>query len=178
MNDQQRAAMRCALEALEEAHTVIEHRQDVRKREEAITALREALAQPQGEWVDLTDDEIKSALTNWFSEPMYWAVQDAKSAIAKFKEKNTPKVVPQEPVLNLHDAAFARGFAAGKQYGQAQVDALVANVSRQMRDAAVKVCSEWKREETLDMCCDYAQNEALTKASEAIAALPIIGETK
>lgn len=100
------------------------------------------------------------------------------AAFAKFKEKNTPKVVPQEPVLNLHDAAFARGFAAGKQYGQAQVDALVANVSRQMRDAAVKVCSEWKREETLDMCCDYAQNEALTKASEAIAALPIIGETK
>lgn len=45
MNDQQRAAMRCALEALEEAHTVIEHRQDVRKREEAITALREALSE-------------------------------------------------------------------------------------------------------------------------------------
>ncbi len=98
--------------------------------EKEITALREALntrsssthsdaeysevAQPQdhseqhlnmvqGEWVDLTDDEIKSALTNWFSEPMYWAVQDAKSAIAKFKEKNTPPVMPQgEPVaLNI-----------------------------------------------------------------------------
>lgn len=111
MNDQQRAAMRCALEALEEAHTVIEHRQDVRKREEAITALREALAQPQGSWVDLTDDEIKTAYESW------WETHDnhafpiwvgAKAAIAKFKSKNTPPVVPQgEPVALLQLAEDA-----------------------------------------------------------------------
>ncbi len=51
----ERAAMQMALKALEEAHTVIEHKQDVRKREEAITALREALAQPQV--IELADSE-------------------------------------------------------------------------------------------------------------------------
>jgi hypothetical protein len=98
MNDQQRAAMRCALEALEEAHTVIEHRQDVRKREEAITALREALAQPQGEWVDLTDDDISDTYAIWWRQKHVFG-SFTHAAIAKFKEKNTPPVVPQgEPV--------------------------------------------------------------------------------
>lgn len=68
----------------------------------AITELEEALAQPQGSWVDLTDDEIKTAYESW------WETHDnhafpiwvgAKAAIAKFKSKNTPPVVPQgEPV--------------------------------------------------------------------------------
>jgi hypothetical protein len=37
-------ALRLALEALSEAHYVVEHRQDVKKREQAITAIKEALA--------------------------------------------------------------------------------------------------------------------------------------
>lgn len=109
MNDQQRAAMRCALEALEEAHTVIEHRQDVRKREEAITALREALAQAQGEWVDLTDDEkydLNEEYHNSDGKPIKRGYDDA--VIAKFKSKNTPPVVPQgEPVALLQLAEDA-----------------------------------------------------------------------
>ncbi len=55
MNDQQRAAMQMALEALEKATMVYEandtHPLTVQRAEDAITALREALAQPQGEWV-------------------------------------------------------------------------------------------------------------------------------
>jgi transcription elongation factor Elf1 len=49
-------------------------------------------AQPQGKWVDLTKAEI------WdIREPGYLSFADA--LIAKFKEKNTPKIVPQgEPV--------------------------------------------------------------------------------
>jgi hypothetical protein len=42
-------ALRLALEALSEAHYVVEHRQDVKKREQAITAIKEALAQPEQE---------------------------------------------------------------------------------------------------------------------------------
>jgi hypothetical protein len=36
-------ALRLALEALSEAHYVVEHRQDVKKREQAITAIKAAL---------------------------------------------------------------------------------------------------------------------------------------
>ena len=43
-------ALRLALEALSEAHYVVEHRQDVKKREQAITAIKEALAQPEHGW--------------------------------------------------------------------------------------------------------------------------------
>jgi hypothetical protein len=46
------AALRLALEALSEAHYVVEHRQDVKKREQAITAIKEALAQPEQDWIE------------------------------------------------------------------------------------------------------------------------------
>jgi hypothetical protein len=54
MNDQQRAAMQMALNVLEELSEV-DSGSDIK---EAITALREALAQPQGEpvaWIDPND---------------------------------------------------------------------------------------------------------------------------
>ena len=41
-----REALKLALAALEEAHYVIEHKQDANKREQAIAAVKEALAQP------------------------------------------------------------------------------------------------------------------------------------
>ena len=102
---------------------------------EAITALREALAQPQetnlrrnkmternkctcsdqdkcqgcssptqGEWVDLTDDEVDLVIDETYGEsPELYVTQVrhdfSKALLAKFKEKNTPPVVPQgEPV--------------------------------------------------------------------------------
>ena len=98
MNDQQRAAMQMALEALEWYGDDWDEGKykDVKK---AQAALREALAQPQGEWVDLTDEEIREI--HW-SKPMDEYVY-ARSIIAKFKEKNTPPVVPQgEPVAWIH----------------------------------------------------------------------------
>ena len=44
-------ALKLALEALEEAHYKIEHKQDAVKREQAITAIKEALAQPEQDWI-------------------------------------------------------------------------------------------------------------------------------
>jgi 20S proteasome alpha/beta subunit len=104
-------ALRLALEALSEAHYVVEHRQDVKKREQAITAIKEALAQPeqpkvrtgnclrvgvcaseghkiqpQRTWVGLTHEEIESALPGYReidALDTYYAIE------AKLKDKNT-----------------------------------------------------------------------------------------
>ena len=99
MNTQQRAAMQMALEALEKLlYGADQLRYGVDGGQEAITALREALAQPQGEWVDLTDDEIdeiesKILMAGGEHNDIYRAV------IAKFKEKNAPvQREQQEPV--------------------------------------------------------------------------------
>ena len=63
----------------------------------SLTTLREALAQPQvgssktetttpqGEWVDLTDDELKAALE---VHQVGLSVRIGRIAIAAFKEKN------------------------------------------------------------------------------------------
>jgi hypothetical protein len=110
-----RAAMQMALEALEFA----DNKSGYYSYSEEITALREALntrsssthsdaeysevVQPQGEWVDLTDGEIEAAFTGsdllGLHQPQLKAIY---AVIAKFKEKNTPPVVPQgEPVAML-----------------------------------------------------------------------------
>jgi len=47
-------ALKLALEALEEAHYKVEHKQDAAKREQAITAIKEALAQPAQQPDELT----------------------------------------------------------------------------------------------------------------------------
>lgn len=124
MNDLQRAAMQMAYETLERLSCVKQTMHLLWWQIEArkpLSVLREALAQPivkesltaqkQGEWVDLTDDEIKTAYESW------WETHDnhafpiwvgAKAAIAKFKSKNTPPVVPQgEPVALLQLAEDA-----------------------------------------------------------------------
>jgi hypothetical protein len=54
----EREALKLALEALEEAHYKIEHKQNAAKREQAITAIREALAQPAQEPYDQTALEL------------------------------------------------------------------------------------------------------------------------
>jgi hypothetical protein len=53
-------ALRLALEALSEAHYVVEHRQDVKKREQAITAIKEALAE--------SEPNYKKALEVWLDK--------------------------------------------------------------------------------------------------------------
>lgn len=109
MNDQQRAAMQMALEALEGVgeQTFFQDGWDgVNKLNAAITALREALAQPQGSWVDLTDDEvwnIHSEVLNRTDDGSSTVLALVVAVIAKFKEKNTPPVVPQGEWVDLTD---------------------------------------------------------------------------
>lgn len=125
----QRAAMQMALEALED---LVNGWKYIRssygdlygvgwdraegKGDTAITALREALAQPQGEWVDLTDDEILTA-ANVSQEDIYDldllnVLSDVRAIIAKFKEKNTPPVVPQ--VVTKGNASEVRSTETGE----------------------------------------------------------------
>ena len=67
-------ALRLALEALSEAHYVVEHRQDVKKREQAINAIKAAL-------------EAKA-------EPVaYINVEQRKLEWAKYMSWDTPTVV-------------------------------------------------------------------------------------
>lgn len=94
MNTQQRAAMQMALEDLRAVWP------DSRP---SIVALREALAQPQGEWVDLTDDEkydLNEEYHNSDGKPIKRGYDDA--IIAKFKSKNTPPVVLRLLIEAMH----------------------------------------------------------------------------
>lgn len=106
MNDQQRAAMQMAYETLERLSCVKQTMHLLWWQIEArkpLSVLREALAQPivkesltaqkQGEWIDLTDDEIKAAYEIWWEENGNHAFPiwvGAKSVIAAFKAKNAP----------------------------------------------------------------------------------------
>ena len=107
-------AMQMALEALK----VAANGDDYWSYDEAIAALKEALAQPdhianagkviepsyydrefwddgqpQGEWVDLTDDELEEVLAAWWKEDLSMKYADlTRSIIAKFKSKNAPVV--------------------------------------------------------------------------------------
>jgi len=108
MNDQTKAAMTMALEALEGINQMCDYEGNDFKLEEEITALREALAQPQGEWVDLTDDEkydLNEKYHNSDGKPIRLGYDDA--IVAKFKEKNTPPVVPQGEWVDLTDEDIA-----------------------------------------------------------------------
>jgi hypothetical protein len=64
--------LKLALEALEEAHHVIEHKQDATKRGQAITAIKEALAQPEQEPVALPDGKRLILVDGTFDDLMYW----------------------------------------------------------------------------------------------------------
>jgi len=104
MNNQDRAAMQTASEALEGMKEI--HKTEPIRR--AKQSLREALSQPQGEWVDLTDDDKSMILVDCMGphaltgETMNLLTAfnlGVEAAIAKFKSKNTPQVAPQgEPV--------------------------------------------------------------------------------
>jgi hypothetical protein len=107
MNDQTKKALQMALEALEDICDTLGECGMTEKARTTVTAIDEALAQPQGEWVDLTDDELKAvALPLVPDEPENdsddMALKIFHAVIAKFKEKNTPPVMPQsEPIAYL-----------------------------------------------------------------------------
>jgi hypothetical protein len=83
MNDLHKAA-EMALKQLQRDDVYLGHRS--KTRADAITALRQALAQPEREWVGLTDEEVKY-LTSHFD----WRApkeQFVSVIEAKLKEKN------------------------------------------------------------------------------------------
>jgi len=63
-------ALKLALEALEEAHYKVEHKQDAAKREQAITAIKEALAQPVQEPVATKNNEGITLHVGWDDLPV------------------------------------------------------------------------------------------------------------
>jgi hypothetical protein len=82
-----------------------------------IVSINKELAQPQGEWVDLTDDEILEASEDSGDlEVNHWRIEYCRAVIAKFKSMNTPPVVPQgEPIgwtaaRNLVDDGYGHSF--------------------------------------------------------------------
>ncbi len=69
-------------------------------------------AQPQGEWVEIVDGDVHEVMkhTNPARHPQLFA----RAVITKFKEKNTPPVVPQgEPVAWVVEDICAGQFING-----------------------------------------------------------------
>jgi hypothetical protein len=82
MNDLRQAA-EMALEVLLKYRSddAIQHYAGI---QDSITFLRQALAQPEREWVGLTDDERKQ-IVSYINDPVAWV----PAVEAKLKEKNT-----------------------------------------------------------------------------------------
>jgi hypothetical protein len=101
--DMTKEALRLALEALSEAHYVVEHRQDVKKREQAITAIKEALA---NEALDKMAENARELGLDY--EPVAWNT-GIPSLHPKMKEGETISVEyveltpPQRPWVGLTD---------------------------------------------------------------------------
>lgn len=123
MNDQTKQALQHGTEALERLINRAERvgRMVSHTERQALLEMREALAQPQdhsgeatdmvqGSWVDLTDDEQEEIANcedaqadNYNSGySAYDPYAIIRLGIAKFKSKNTPKVVPQGEPTELH----------------------------------------------------------------------------
>jgi hypothetical protein len=96
-------------------------------------------AQPQGKWVDLTDDDKSMLLVDYMGphaltgETMNLLTAfnlGVEQGIAKFKEKNTPPVVPQgEPVAGspsweAFDIAIQAAIEATKEKAAKLIDSL------------------------------------------------------
>ena len=81
-----RKAAEMALDALEN-HTAIKHPQQIQYRDDAIEALRQALAQPKRAWVPLTDADLKEAKKACHGEGPSYRFAYWVEAICK--EKNT-----------------------------------------------------------------------------------------
>ena len=104
-----REIMQQALDALEDAHTRMEHYQDEKARERVITALTDRLAQPEQEPVawklmprDATDSMLKAmdeCSTEGYDERLY-AGHAASVYMAAWDEAPTPpqRKIEQEPV--------------------------------------------------------------------------------
>jgi len=87
-------ALRMALEALD-ALCINDYsgyelgKRDAHLVDNALTAIKKALAQPEREWVGLTDEEIYLCTNHIDRNSRGWANEYARSIEAKLKEKNT-----------------------------------------------------------------------------------------
>jgi hypothetical protein len=86
-------ALKLALEALSEAHYVVEHRQDVKKREQAITAIKEALANEALEKMAENARELGLDYEPEQEPVAYINVEQRKLEWAKYMSWDTPTVV-------------------------------------------------------------------------------------
>jgi len=64
-------------------------KRDAHLVDNALTAIKKALAQPEREWVGLTDEEIYLCTNHIDRNSRGWANEYARSIEAKLKEKNT-----------------------------------------------------------------------------------------
>ena len=87
-------ALRMALEALD-ALCINDYsgyelgKRDAHLVDNALTAIKKALAQPEREWVGLTEEEIYLCTNHIDRNSRGWANEYARSIEAKLKEKNT-----------------------------------------------------------------------------------------
>jgi hypothetical protein len=137
--DKLREAAALALEALEGGLWDYGPGQDEHdKCNEVITALREALAQPQGEWVDLREDELETLFQDSIGKH---AFEFANAVIAKFKEKNTPPTVKESLTVQTQGEPVAF-----EQWYEANVEAMnIADFKPWMSeawDAAIEATKE------------------------------------
>jgi len=83
-------ALRLALDALKATMTTHGTKEAIYEAElAAIQACEKALAQPEREWVGLTDEEIYLCTNHIDRNSRGWANEYARSIEAKLKEKNT-----------------------------------------------------------------------------------------
>ena len=86
-------ALRMALEALD-ALCINDYsgyelgKRDAHLVDNALTAIKEALAQPEHEWVGLTDEDLKLLSAEWRIVYGAWMDDFAKDIEAKLKQKN------------------------------------------------------------------------------------------
>ncbi len=83
-------ALRFALEALDNLMYWDNGKPEYDEARDAITAIKEALAQPGRTWVGLTDEERKNIMIECESTGDWaWELKAAQAIEAKLKERNT-----------------------------------------------------------------------------------------
>jgi hypothetical protein len=131
--------------------------------------IRDVTKKVQGEWVDLTDDEIAQA----YCDRPSW-VGFVKAIIAKFKEKNTPPVVPQgEPVgywNGKETAWFEHELCGHPAPDDCTIPLYTAPPSSQLADALVEAAIAETKEKAAQIC-DDKHDYMCSRAAAAIRSM-------
>ncbi len=149
----------------------------------------------QGEWVDLTDEEILNGLLKWRRGE--YELQIAYAAIHMFKEKNTPQVVPQvEPVAHMYpwdlerfqnEETFAQAFSIpvgcpdGKSVPLYTPPPSVEAAIEATKEKAARVCEELVLTQVCDtkaVCAVAIRNMNLSGANSCQSADKLVEPPK